>query len=1090
MALLDFFEINPDRDDPAVRLLAIKKLSPDKDQEKLIAAVSDDPELEVRKAALDKISDPVVLRDLLHQSLPDSLTALCHDKLDHHYSSLIITPVTGLEEKYAALEQIKAPAAIADLIVSCESAAVRLKAIDKIDDHHLLAQVTRKNCGKTAGMAIVDKLSDCVLLAEIGTHAANKKVRHYAEEKCTKIKEKIHQPSPEELRAQEFEKLINSASLLAETWNWEYGETRFDEIRQAWHVLDPQGDHRGRAEIDHAATRFQQRKQEFMQRQLEEKIQLEQKSRRFESCHAICQQLLALIASDADLDRQDEEFQLLKNSWKMPADLYDPDFVELEKQFTDSCQRFQDKRRHQAEINAQRQARMRELEQLCVEAEELLAHPESEPVKNVAGDLDHRWRHASKAMPNIEPLAARFSATLEQVESRAKAWAEKQHLQRQQARDRLEQLCELVEAQITATDHTQTVRIVRESQQELTAVVNIADSHDPLVGKLIRRFRKGCDTFYKKQHEFQEQKGWEEWANLVLKEELCAAVDALAQENDGHVLIKKIKEAQQEWKKIGPIPRDKADAIWQLFKSLCDREYERTQVFFAELDRQRLKNLQLKEEICLKVEKLAAGQTFNPSSEEIKAIQDEWRKLGPVRKEDVKSIEEKFRTVCTLYFTNRREYFRQLHEEQDRNAQAKKELCIQAEKIVQSPDWDRFVDEMKGLQAQWKKTGMASWKKESALWGEFSQLCDQYFEKLHSLKPENKARKDAVITEIKEITAKLRNSPAVTEAQLAEANEQVMELQRQWRDIGLASRDEEKILWAGFQHAGDEFFNFRRQFTHELHADRDLALKRKQQLLDQIESLSDSSDWQNSEEIINQIDREWQEIGCLSMSSEPNLQSRYQAAHDQFFLRKKMNFGELRKEQMNLIRKKEELCVRLELLVKKGSSTNSNDNLILPIADQLKLAFEANFIVANSQREDPMQQWHVALDEVKKIEHSWAALMVQPDFNDSSLDERFRRALDNFYTHKPKNKRFDQGEEFNRNREIKLRLCEQVEALAANENPQSVIDKVKRCQQEWKKTGMVTSKGEADRLWARFSQACDTIYTALRGDANDVTSRR
>ncbi|MDX5419505.1 MAG: DUF349 domain-containing protein, partial [Hymenobacteraceae bacterium] len=62
--------------------------------------------------------------------------------------------------------------------------------------------------------------------------------------------------------------------------------------------------------------------------------------------------------------------------------------------------------------------------------------------------------------------------------------------------------------------------------------------------------------------------------NLEKKQDLVSQAEQLLQQNSLNDAVKRAKELQAEWKKVGPVRPDVSDAIWERFIKACDRVFE------------------------------------------------------------------------------------------------------------------------------------------------------------------------------------------------------------------------------------------------------------------------------------------------------------------------------------------------------------------------------------------------------------------------------------------------------------------------------------------------------------------------------------
>ncbi|MER3438587.1 MAG: hypothetical protein C4346_13925 [Chloroflexota bacterium] len=91
---------------------------------------------------------------------------------------------------------------------------------------------------------------------------------------------------------------------------------------------------------------------------------------------------------------------------------------------------------------------------------------------------------------------------------------------------------------------------------------------------LWQRFRAATQSFFERRAAAFQDRDREEQENLRRKEELCAAAEALTYAADPVAATEEAKILQAEWKTIGPVRRDRADALWARFRAACDTIFE------------------------------------------------------------------------------------------------------------------------------------------------------------------------------------------------------------------------------------------------------------------------------------------------------------------------------------------------------------------------------------------------------------------------------------------------------------------------------------------------------------------------------------
>lgn len=178
---------------------------------------------------------------------------------------------------------------------------------------------------------------------------------------------------------------------------------------------------------------------------------------------------------------------------------------------------------------------------------------------------------------------------------------------------------------------------------------------------LWQRFKTTADKVYAEQKAHYAELDEERGENLKKKEALCKKVEAVTLSNDWKGTSELIKGYQAEWKAVGPGPRqrrDEEEALWTRFRGACDKFFERRQAAFAKQDEERGGNLKKKEALCDQAEALARKEDLDQDDgeSEIKRLQAEWKRIGPVPKEQADALWARFRGAADQVFGRGRQY--------------------------------------------------------------------------------------------------------------------------------------------------------------------------------------------------------------------------------------------------------------------------------------------------------------------------------------------------------------------------------------------------------------------------------------------------
>ncbi len=141
----------------------------------------------------------------------------------------------------------------------------------------------------------------------------------------------------------------------------------------------------------------------------------------------------------------------------------------------------------------------------------------------------------------------------------------------------------------------------------------------------IKEFNKHKNNFYKSLKELQKE-------NLDKKMALIKIAEELKDSEDWETATQKYKEIQEEWKKIGHVPRKYSEKIWQQFREACNHYFDRYHNHIRSEKNEEYQNFVKKKEYLKKLKeqfKEADGDT-GYTIDDIKKIVAEWKTLGYV----------------------------------------------------------------------------------------------------------------------------------------------------------------------------------------------------------------------------------------------------------------------------------------------------------------------------------------------------------------------------------------------------------------------------------------------------------------------------
>ena len=967
---------------PQVRINSIRSLESAEKLDVLKAILNNDPEPAVRIETIHLLEDTNLLKHVIETDNDSHVQKAAINKLNKCYASQIYNS-NDQAQQGKLIDEINDEKILSQIACNAKKPEIRLMAIHRISNSLLLCQITEKNCGLKPGKAIVDKISDPKCLELIAKNASNKKIKKYAKEKLSDLWENPDVLSPEKRTEWELEELCLELERIVASEKWAESYSVLKSVQAKWKELDPD-------KIHPLRKRFNQ-----IRKKIEEQVdQLDRKedtvAQMTDLCKTLEQQIDELEKSSIPannsqfLSHYEKRLQEIKAKWDK-AELSVEDGIipfsvyhNLSSRYNRLIEQLDRIILDRTKAYANYQVSVKELCDICVQFEELKNNQEDHTQSDTAESLKLKWAETLKEMPCAPPadVTTRYKNVVDFFTQQEKKVEDEIIAHKTKEEKRLEQLCEIVEQAKVAEIRAGLEKTVKTAQKEWQSLGEKAPEKK---SELTDRFELACQEFFSIQRDFWEKRNWEQWANLALKEELCETLEQSFKNDTVQEMAELARRAQDKWRELGSVERNKSESIWARFHLVCDQIYTHC---YAEKSK-------IHDELKTIIDAIDNNINWKDTTETIKAIQERWNAIGPLPKAVEKDLRQSFQDMCNLFFERQREFYNKKDQERKENLNAKNNLCEKAEKLADSSDWRETSRKLKTLQREWKQIGSVPKNESDALWTRFRTACNTFFQRLENELPKNLEKKKDLCEQAENIVSKLLQTE-----KFDQFTEKILNLQHQWKQIGPVPQEESQVIWERFQTPCNTFFEKKSDFIKKRKQQWDENQKVKEKLVEEAESLAPSTDWKNTSAKLSELQKQWKETGTTNRKVEQELWSRFQEANDYFFSNQIKHFESLDTEKNEKLKQKESLCLSLEILAKLTTSTTANFeyNKFIPIAEQLDMAlkFKDEIFVPN----DSAITRANALKKMKDIQSKWETIGRISDRYDKSLSRRYQKTID------------------------------------------------------------------------------------------------
>jgi len=402
---------------------------------------------------------------------------------------------------------------------------------------------------------------------------------------------------------------------------------------------------------------------------------------------------------------------------------------------------------------------------------------------------------------------------------------------------------------------------------------------------------------------------------------------------------------------------DSDDArVKQLLEKFKEKKTDYNKVQEAE----KYENLKKKYDIIEKIKDLVnREESINKTFHDFRLLQNDWHTTGVVPQSSLKDLWENYHHNVEIFY----DYIKINKELRDldlkKNLESKILLCEKAEALLLEPNPVNAFRFLQDFHDQWREIGPVPQESKNDIWERFKEATSQinkshheYFEKQ---KDDQRKNLEAKITLCEEVEA-INLLEIMNFKDFDERADKVVEMQKIWRTIGFAPKNQNNKVYQRFRDACDSFFEKKRGFYSENKEVQLTNLQLKNELCIQAESLQESTEWKSTSDALIKLQKEWKEIGPVPRKQSEKCWKRFRKACDHFFNRKTVFFAEL--------------------------DTSYEDNL------KAKLA-----IIEELEKFPPSVDVHAAFEHLKELQRKWTDIGFVPFNMKDEITNKYRIAL-------------------------------------------------------------------------------------------------
>jgi len=145
----------------------------------------------------------------------------------------------------------------------------------------------------------------------------------------------------------------------------------------------------------------------------------------------------------------------------------------------------------------------------------------------------------------------------------------------------------------------------------------------------------------------------EQETNYARKQAIVEQAEAISENKEWNATSTAFAGLMDEWKAIGRVPAEKADELWDRFSKAKDIFFNNKRHYFEANRVTQDDNLAQKRALVNRAQQLKNSTDWRSATEEFGELMEEWKKIGPVSRDQSEKVWEEFITARRTFFDNK-----------------------------------------------------------------------------------------------------------------------------------------------------------------------------------------------------------------------------------------------------------------------------------------------------------------------------------------------------------------------------------------------------------------------------------------------------
>ena len=343
-------------------------------------------------------------------------------------------------------------------------------------------------------------------------------------------------------------------------------------------------------------------------------------------------------------------------------------------------------------------------------------------------------------------------------------------------------------------------------------------------------------------------------------------------------------------------------------------EMNNDEIFVEDMDA----DIQKKQELLEEAKHLQENESLSEAQRAANDLKKRWKKIPYWESDYEDTLRDEFEGYLDVVFEKRDEIFEQVKE-------IKEKIIAKAKELADSKDLNKVQEEFNGLMDEWKAAGRAGRDTDDALWKEFQEARDVFYQRKHEaweLMQDQFAKSKAIKEDL------IQKAKVLTESEeWKKTSDELKVLMDEWKAAGHAGNRVDDALWHEFNEARQAFYSRRNEHYDHMQEQRDANYQKKLALIERAKEILAEEDFSRENTAkMKELTGEWKKVGFCGREHDDEVWATFREVNDDYFAGLK-KAGETR--QANWVKRMEDARAKKITLIEnqKRQIRRLNDDM-------------------------------------------------------------------------------------------------------------------------------------------------------------------